>query len=149
MKFWELLPKTDCIEENIEETRMWLRDHPHVLTESAEHKRVVEFLKLHLSNSDLPTVGNEYYPVMILDQSFANMLSITAGKHGVLVKIDEQDKSYTFMFGDITKTIPEGERKSGDITQWGLLYRNNNDANYLISLIKLSFSDWHIKVKDF
>lgn len=147
MNFWELLPNIDCIAESTEEIRWWLRDHPTILKETSDYNRVTEFLDLHLSNSDKPVIGDTYYPVMITSQSFANSLLVVTGQSGKLVKIDDINKAYTFVIGNITKTLPEGARKMGDITQWGILYYTSANATQFLSLLKLSFGDWQINVK--
>lgn len=148
MKSHELLNITDHIEESIEDIREYLADHPHLLLETEGHSRISTFLKFHLTHSEQAAIGEMYVPIQITSQSFAAALFIRHTQHlAKLIDIDSVNKAYLFEYNGKLEKFPSGERKMGDITQYCLLYGSISAAEELLSMIKLSFNDWDIKIK--
>ena len=146
---WGLLPTgRDHIEEGLEEMRLYLRNHPSILKESSNYNVTKDFLDLHLANSEKPIIGHSYVPVQITTHSYANTLRLrTSDTVGTLIAIDEINRAYRFNYNNQIVTFPKEERKMGDMTQWGLLYNNTNDAKEFIAMLTLSFGDWDIKTQ--
>jgi hypothetical protein len=147
MKDWELLPiGKNYIEEATEEMRTYLRDNIDILRETTDYNKITDFLTLHLLDSEKPVLGNSYIPVQVTSQSFATILFVrTLSGLGTLVSIDDVNRAYKFEYNNEIIVFPKEERKMGDMTQWGFLYKNKDDAKEFTTMLTLSFGHWTIK----